>query len=171
MRAAMPCGRTVLINEASMPNDTPPGLTAEEIQDLTRAAGVMVPADSDYNVPSAGDPMIVADMVATVGRDLADVRAALAALNAMAGGALAAVTDDDQAEALVVAFLARESRASTILGRVVLQCYYRDDRVVRSLGQEPGAPFPKGRTLDQGDWSLLDVVRTRAPFWRDDRRA
>ena len=47
------------------------------------------------------------------------------------------------------------------LVRVVLQCYYRDDRVLRSLGLELRAPFPQGYTLEQGDWSLLDPVKVR----------
>ena len=52
------------------------------------------------------------------------------------------------------------------LTRVVLQCYYRDDRVVRSLGLEPRPPYPKGHVLEDGDWSLLDPVRARPPMWR-----
>ena len=53
-------------------------------------------------------------------------------------------------------------RQQTALVRVVLQCYYRDDRVLRSLGLELRAPFPKGHVLPEGDWSLLDPVRARA---------
>jgi hypothetical protein len=34
--------------------------------------------------------------------------------------------------------------------------------VLRSLGLELRAPFPKGYALEQGDWSLLDPVRARA---------
>jgi hypothetical protein len=45
-------------------------------------------------------------------------------------------------------------------------CYYRDDRVMVSLGLEARPPFPKGHVLEQGDWSLLDSVRARKPFWR-----
>ena len=52
--------------------------------------------------------------------------------------------------------------AAATLVRVVLQCYYRDDRVLRSLGLELRAPFPKGYTLEQGDWALLDPVKARA---------
>ena len=52
--------------------------------------------------------------------------------------------------------------AAATLVRVVLQCYYRDDRVLRSLGLELRAPFPKGYTLKEGDWSLLDPVKARA---------
>ena len=39
---------------------------------------------------------------------------------------------------------------------------YSDDRVLRSLGLELRAPFPKGYALEQGDWALLDPVRARA---------
>ena len=41
----------------------------------------------------------------------------------------------------------------------MLLCYYRDDRVMVSLGLEARPPFPKGHVLEQGDWSLLDPVR------------
>jgi len=47
------------------------------------------------------------------------------------------------------------------LARVILQCYYRDDRVLRSLGLQLRAPFPKGHVLPDGDWSLLDPVKAR----------
>jgi hypothetical protein len=39
-------------------------------------------------------------------------------------------------------------------------------RVLRSPGLEPRAPFPKGHTLEQGDWSLLDPVKARPPMRR-----
>jgi hypothetical protein len=54
---------------------------------------------------------------------------------------------------------------------VILAAYYRDDRVLLALGLEARSPFPKGYTVEQGDWSLLDAVRGREPFWRDDRAA
>ena len=53
-----------------------------------------------------------------------------------------------------------------VLTRIVLLCYYRDDRVMVSLGLEVRPPFPKGHVVEQGDWSLLDPVRSRRPFWR-----
>jgi hypothetical protein len=53
------------------------------------------------------------------------------------------------------------------LSRIVLQCYYRDDRVMRSLGMEARPPFPKGFEVEQGDWSLLDPVRAMPPLYRE----
>ena len=63
-------------------------------------------------------------------------------------------------------FLAQETPSLTALGRCVVQCYYRDDRVMLSLGIEPRPPFPQGHMIEQGDWSLLDPVRARAQMWR-----
>jgi hypothetical protein len=74
-------------------------------------------------------------------------------------------------EAAAMALLSRDDPVMKALGRAVLQCYYRDDRVLHGLGIEPVAPFPKGRLLEQGDWSLLDAVRGRPQMWRDDRES
>lgn len=49
---------------------------------------------------------------------------------------------------------------------VVIACYYRDDRVLESLGLPARAPFPHGYTVAATDWSLLDPVRRRQPFFR-----
>lgn len=76
-----------------------------------------------------------------------------------------------RAEALAAFFLGTGGAAAETLGRVILQCYYRDDRVLRSLGIEPRPPFPQGHVVEQGDWSLLDAVRDRPKLWRDDRTA
>ncbi|RPI33292.1 MAG: hypothetical protein EHM67_15515, partial [Hyphomicrobiaceae bacterium] len=66
-----------------------------------------------------------------------------------------------------MALLARGGPDLMALGRAVLQCYYRDDRVFIALGLEPRPPFPKGHALEQGDWSLLETVRARPRMWRD----
>jgi hypothetical protein len=144
-------------------------LTASELRNLQRLAGFMVPAGAEYGVPAADDETIFADIVQSLGRDAEAVRTALATLREIAGEdfcSMAAV----KAEAAAMALLGRDDPAVKALGRAVLQCYYRDDRVLRSLNIEPVAPFPRGRTLEQGDWSLLDVVRGRLQMWRDDRK-
>lgn len=140
-------------------------LEADEIVDFRCLAGMMIPASAEYGVPGADDPAIFADMLRTLGRDGPDVRAALASLAAEAGGRFAALKPERRA-AVAEVWRAGGGAAVGTLNRVVLQCYYRDPRVVRALGREPRAPFPKGNTLEQGDWSLLDPVRERPPFWR-----
>ena len=152
--------------ETDMADDPGSELTSAEVQDLRRLVGFMLPPSTDYRVPGADDAAIFADIVRSLGRDQSAVCKALAMLREMACGDFAAI-DEAKAEATAMALLQREGPEITALGRAVLQCYYRDDRVIRSLGLEPGSPFPKGHTVEQGDWSLLDPVRDRPPIWRD----
>ena len=140
-------------------------LTQTQRDDLRTVAAMIIPASDEYRVPGADDDMIQADILATLGRDTAMVRAALDQLARLAGKPLAAL---DAARRGIVAqeFRATGGAAAATLVRVVLQCYYRDDRVLRSLGLELRAPFPKGYPLEQGDWSLLDPVKARPPSLR-----
>jgi hypothetical protein len=141
-------------------------LTPAELRDLRRLAGFMVPASIEYAVPGADDEAIFADIASSLGRDSNDVRTALAMLREIAGGDFTGL-DDATAEAAAMTLLGRDGPAMTALGRAVLQCYYRDDRVMHALGLELRAPYPQGRVLEQGDWSLLDAVRGRPRMWRD----
>ena len=126
----------------------------------------MVPASSDYGVPGADDEAIFADITASLGRDTTGVRKALAMLRDMTQGGFADL-DEARAEAAAMRLLGGEDPALIALGRAVLQCYYRDDRVMRAVGLEPRAPFPQGHALEQGEWALLDAVRGRPRMWRD----
>jgi hypothetical protein len=136
-------------------------LTEAELRDLRCVAGLMVPASGRFGVPGADDRAVFADIVASLGRDTALVRQALGAL-----AGIAAMAAPEQ-QAAAASFRSAGGPALAALHRAVLQCYYRDDRVVRSLGLEPRPPFPKGHVLEQGDWSLLDPVRARPKMWRD----
>ncbi|MDO8397966.1 MAG: hypothetical protein Q7T45_09100 [Bradyrhizobium sp.] len=136
-------------------------LTSLQRDDLQTIAAMIVPASDEYKVPGADDPAIQADMLATLSRDAALVTHALDHLAHLAGKPLAEL-DTAQREAIANEFRATGGAAAATLVRVVLQCYYRDDRVLSSLGLELRAPFPKGYTLEQGDWALLDPVKARA---------
>jgi hypothetical protein len=146
------------------------GLTDAELGDFRRLAGIMIPASARYGVPGADDEAIFADIVRSLERDHDDVRKALAMLREMSGGDFAHL-DPAKARATAMELLGRRGAPIAALGRAVMQCYYRDDRVMIALGLEPRAPFPKGHAIEQGDWSLLDAVRGRPRMWRDvDRR-
>jgi hypothetical protein len=136
-------------------------LTAAQRNDLRTVAAMIVPASEEYKVPGADDPAIQADMLATLGRDTILVGAALDHLARLAGKPLAEL-DAERREEIAQEFRGTGGAAAATLVRVVLQCYYRDDRVLRSLGIELRAPFPKGHVLPEGDWSLLDPVKARA---------
>ena len=135
-------------------------LTPAQRDDLRTVAAMIVPASDEYKVPGADDPAIQADILATLGRDAALVRQALDHLARLAGKPLAEL-DMAKRDAVAKEFRANGGAAAATLVRVVLQCYYRDDRVLRSLGLELRAPFPKGYMLEQGDWSLLNPVKAR----------
>jgi hypothetical protein len=140
-------------------------LTQAQRDDLRVIAAMMIPANRDYDVPGADDPIIQADILATLGRDGRSVAAALDHLARLAGQPLAEL-DARRREAIAREFRASGGTPAATLIRVVLQCYYRDDRVLRSLNLELRPPFPKGYTLEQGDWSLLDPVKARQPSLR-----
>ena len=135
-------------------------LTRAQRDDLRTVAGMIVPASDEYKVPGADDAVIQADILATLGRDTKLVATALDHLARLAGQPLADL-DSAGRDAVAQEFRKHGGTAAATLVRVVLQCYYRDDRVLRSLGLELRAPFPRGHVLPDGDWSLLDPVKAR----------
>ncbi|MDA9507571.1 hypothetical protein XI09_23625 [Bradyrhizobium sp. CCBAU 11386] len=135
-------------------------LTPRQRQDLRAIAAMIIPPSEEYRVPGADDEIIQADILATLGRDTRPVVAALDHLARLAGMPLADL-EAAARDGVAQQFRSSGGAAAATLARVVLQCYYRDDRVLRSLGLEPRAPFPKGHVLPDGDWSLLDPVKAR----------
>src|SRR4029077_11651104 len=124
-----------------------------------------IPESAEYGVPGADDGAIQADILATLGRDSKRVAEWLDHLARLAGAPLAQL-DQARRDAVAKEFRSSGGAAAATLIRVVLQCYYRDDRVLRSLRLELPPPFPKGHALEQGDWSLLEPVKARPPMWR-----
>ncbi len=136
---------------------------------LAQVVGVLIPASEALGVPGADDASILAEIVAAAAPLTAPLGEALAVLDDMAltrhDASFDALGRDQQA-ALIEAFGASGSRHARLIASLVLPCYYRDERVVRSLGEQPRPPFPDGYEVEQGDFSLLDAVRERGPIWR-----
>jgi hypothetical protein len=129
-------------------------------------AEMMIPASTEYDVPSAADDLIFADILQSLGHDAGQVMAVLQTLDRLAGDAFASL--DARRRATIVERLREKGGPALMsLTRIILQCYYRDDRVMRSLGMEVRPPFPKGFEVEQGDWSLLDPVRAQPKRYRD----
>src|SRR5262245_24469482 len=127
-----------------------PDLSQEDLERLRGLAGRMIPAAPAYDAPGADDPAIFAE-IATVLRSGPAPLGGL--LSDLAAGAL-----DDASPAEIEAQLdwlrQRHGAAFAAIIVAVAQCYYRDDRVMRSLGMEPRPPFPKGYEIGEGDWKL-----------------
>ena len=139
-----------------------PDLSQKDVESLRRLVGRMIPAAPAYDAPGADDPAIFEDILAGL-RDRAALLQAL--LAELADGALG---DTSAAEVETELGRLRQNNpaAFAVIVAAVAQCYYRDDRVMRSLGMEARPPFPKGYEVVEGDWPLLDAVRRRPPIWR-----
>ena len=124
--------------------------TDAEIDVLTKVAGLIIPTCAEHGVPGADDPAIMAEIAVSAARDEDAVRAALIAF--------AAVGD--------ASFQHSHPAEASVLQTIVASCYYRDARVLTSLGRDPRPPMPKGFEVEEGDFTLLDPVRARGPIWR-----
>jgi hypothetical protein len=141
-------------------------LTDAERRSLRCVVANMIPASAEYGVPGADDNVILADIVASLDRETAPVRQALAQLDQLCGRPFAEATSEQQSGVLEQFRRDNPALAAALIAATV-RCYYRDDRVMRSLGMEPRPPFPKGFDVAQGDWSLLDPVRALGKLYRD----
>ena len=164
--------RSIPIAEAR-PQATPehaPPLTPAQRRTLRAAAALVIPASAEFGgVPGADDESIAADIERTLGRDRPAVMLALEKIDAAAGGPLADQTAA-QREAAGRWLREHEPLLATTLAGLVAACYYRDDRVMRSLGLEPRPPYPQGFEVEPGDYaSLLEPVRARGRLWRNDQ--
>ena len=157
-----------------MTRETPPAdhlLNETEWHTLRALADVIVPPSEKYGIPGAGDETIAKTIVkdANYGDKLTRLIAALDTLNAMSQGVHGtefAMLREDQRENVAFTFREEQPTAATLCEVLVTQCYYRDDRVVTSLGMELRPPMPEGYKVEQGDWSLLEQVQKRQPFHR-----
>ncbi len=141
-------------------------LSEDERRALRSVAGAMIPASQEYGVPGADDDVIFADILASLGPDAPLVGAALQRLDALCGGSFAGQGAAEQ-QAACAALRSESAPLVMALARVTVQCYYRDDRVMRSLNMETRPPYPLGFEVESGDWSLLDPVRARGKIYRD----
>ena len=145
------------------------GLSGRERELLRSFAGTVIPASTEYGIPGADDEAIAAEVVDGATGSAEEVAASLAALDALSRDDRGAgFVELDPGGRLAVAEAFREShrRLAASLITLVAQCYYRDERVMASLGMEPRPPYPEGFEVEQGDWSLLDPVRRRERLYR-----
>ena len=129
--------------------------SASEKTLIRELAGLMVPASEEYQIPGADDDAIIADIWWSAASNVDEIRVALGVVEELPSPL------SDHLEALQ----ANPQLAPLVV--VVMQCYYRDDRVMESLDMEARPPFPKGFEVPQGDWSMLEKVQARGKIWRD----
>jgi hypothetical protein len=113
-------------------------LSADQCHSLRCLAAMMIPASAEYGVPSAGDDAIFGDILQSVGRDAGHVIAVLQTLDAKSGGPFADL-GPQRREAIAAQLRETGGEALAYLTRIILQCYYRDDRVMRVAGHGTAA--------------------------------
>ncbi len=147
----------------------PNSFTDAEKRTLAILADMVIPASAEYHAPSAGDDAIVSEILSDAERHHAHLSIGLATLETLARerhGIDFADLDSAQGADIVDTFRETHPGTANLIANLTTQCYYRDDRVMISLGMEPRPPHPLGFTVEQGDWSLLDQVRERDKFYR-----
>ena len=142
-------------------------LSEDDMEMLRVLVEDMIPKSEEYGVPGAGEELIFKDILSEVRRNLSLVDKELCDLSEIAEqmfGAIYQTLGDNNRHRVSTKFL--DSTKQAVIARIVLQCYYRDDRVMRSLGMEPRPPFPLGYAIEASDWSLLEGVKKKGKTYR-----
>lgn len=154
---------------ATIVTDSP--FTPQEQNLLRTLALIIIPPSAEYNLPGANDTQIFADILSSAGDNVEGVRTGLQAAQ-RAKLPTVEFSDDLDLTATAQTLLATTHELQghpdmAALVSLLMQCYYRDDRVMESLDMEARPPFPKGYEVSEGDWSMLESVQQRGKIWRD----
>lgn len=71
-----------------------------------------------------------------------------------------------QAQEMIDAMAASEPAFFALLKQQLIKRYYEHPKVLSALGIDPAPPWPRGHSVSDGDWSLLDPVRRGNPIYR-----
>ena len=155
------------MNNITEPDARP--FTNEETRTFLALVDMIIPASDEYTMPGASDTTIFNSIIANSAKNHQQILDALSALETLAQERESAGFADllvDQRERIVKLFRETYPAEASMIENLTSQCYYQDDRIMISLGMEPRPPHPKGFTVEQGDWSLLEPVRKREKFYR-----
>lgn len=137
--------------------------TEQDRQVIGLIAGAVIPEDPSLALPGANDPAILATILGKVAEQFAErVRTGIAQL-------LAEADPEALSPEALLDLLEGDARFRSFLQMLtiaIVQGYYQDSRVLESLGLAARPPFPAGHEVEAGDWTLLDPVKSRAPFYR-----
>ena len=130
-------------------------------------AGLIIGPCAELGLPGADDDEILGRILKSCERYehfvRNTVRTHLSGSGADHGAAAAMPSDADRS---ALEFLSNQPSFSQLLMCLVAESYYQDGRVLQSLDMAAQPPFPQGRVVDQGDWSLLDAVKGRVALYR-----
>lgn len=139
---------------------------------LTALLDELVPARPEVELPGAGG-LQLDDAVARAAAEnpalasvLADTLAQLAEMATQRGGSSFAELEPEDRRAALGDLAARAPGHLPALCFLTFAAYYQEPRVLAALGHPARPPYPLGYEVAPTDFSLLDTVRRRAPFYR-----
>lgn len=130
-------------------------------------AGAIVPACSEQGMLAANDLHILQDILNTADFDAINGFCEYVETVAQQTLGCAFVALNEEQKYQLAQHLAH-SNAPEVRGFVslVVQCYYRDPRVLAALELAARPAYPKGYEVVAGDWTLLEAVKRRRAFFR-----
>ena len=150
---------------------TSDGLNTKDQTTLSVLLSALLPGSEKLGVPPGNNAAVLEDIQATIRISALEmISDGLDELRKLALEQLAREFDSLSNPLRVQLFELMRSTNGAFYGTlssVIVQCYYRNDQVMESLGMEPRPPYPKGHEVPQGDFNLLDPVRARGKIWRD----
>ena len=139
----------------------------DERQLLREIAGLLIPASSEYGIPGADDEHIFNNILISIISLAPTLKPKLQDLQVLAeerhGPDFLSLSQVDKTTLL------RDQINYALLQHLIAataSAYYQDGRVLETIGLKSTPPFPGGHDIEQGDWSLLEPVKARAPFYR-----
>ena len=141
--------------------------SAREREVLRSVAGTLIPASDEYGLPGANDEAIFARVLELAAEQAESIKSGIAALDALARKhETRGFLDLNHPRQIALLRAEDSSRFLKQVIRCTATSYYQDGRVLASIDLKSTPPFPGGHALEQGDWTLLDPVKARAPFYR-----
>ena len=139
----------------------------KEAEFLRRLAALIIAADQDLGLPAADDPQIFENLLQRLEPQQEVLAKNMQKLFDEWGGLSKILAlPDKEFDQLAVSLSERSDQFLTQFISTLALAYYKDERVLNALGVQLASPFPAGAQLEQGDWSLLDSVAARTPFYR-----
>ena len=130
---------------------------------LGKLSQAMIPASGD--APAASDAAIAAHLFELLAPHQTDIVFGLNRLGQMHDDPLGLT----EAEYLAT-FIELQKTAPVFAQHLqvsLLTAYYQNPAALSAINVDPRPPHPAGRTVDDTDWSLLDPVKARQPFYRE----
>lgn len=143
-------------------------LDKEQKETLTTVLSLIIPANEDYEMPSASDVRFFHYMEnVNIESFIQEVLITIIDESRNNYGKEFLTLSFDEQLQLINVLKRNHLRLFNSLINHVFQCYYQNDSVLEAIGVEARPPFPNGYFVEEGDFLLLESVYNRGKIYRD----